>query len=195
MTVQDGYHNMIKAFETLCKNNGSKVVLNQQVMAIEYIQNTASVKVTTSTGEQFSAPTCICTLPLGVLQKNPPTFSPPLPQRRLKSIRKLGFGVLNKIVLTYPNVWWTLASNSFAVVIPEDHDTEEVPIVKKRCVMIHSYEKITDGRPTLVVYLGVRNPYDLSQAELRTHSQYRAQRVSKWSSFQKPREQRGSTES
>ena len=34
------------------------------------------------------------------------SFNPPLPQKKQQSIEKLGFGVVNKIVLFFPTIFW-----------------------------------------------------------------------------------------
>lgn len=41
------------------------------------------------------------TVPLGVLKQGSIQFEPPLPQRKLDSIQRMGFGVLNKVCLCY----------------------------------------------------------------------------------------------
>ena len=38
----------------------------------------------------------LVTVPLGVLKHGSIEFSPPLPQRKLEAIKRLGFGLLNK---------------------------------------------------------------------------------------------------
>ena len=39
----------------------------------------------------------LCTVPLGVLQRGGIGFRPPLPPRKVQAIKRLGFGVLNKV--------------------------------------------------------------------------------------------------
>ncbi len=39
----------------------------------------------------------LVTVPLGVLKEGSIKFEPPLPQRKLDSIQRMGFGVLNKV--------------------------------------------------------------------------------------------------
>ena len=41
------------------------------------------------------------TVPLGVLKKGTLTFDPPLPERKLGAIQRMGFGVLNKVTLAH----------------------------------------------------------------------------------------------
>lgn len=40
------------------------------------------------------------------MQQSPPHFKPSLPHRRVAALNRLGMGLLNKIVLTYPTAWW-----------------------------------------------------------------------------------------
>jgi len=54
----------------------------------------------------FEAETAVVTLPLGVLKAGTVTFAPPLPQRKQEAIRALGMGVLDKVWLGFPRVFW-----------------------------------------------------------------------------------------
>jgi hypothetical protein len=49
----------------------------------------------------------IVTSSLGVLKRNLITFDPPLPERKVKSIKRLGFGVFNKLFISFKSVFWT----------------------------------------------------------------------------------------
>ena len=60
-----------------------------------------SVKVETEAGEVFYADQVIATFPLGLLQKNPQYFDPPLPKGKQESMKKMVFGVVDKIFLSY----------------------------------------------------------------------------------------------
>ncbi|PSP15651.1 MAG: monoamine oxidase [Cyanobacteria bacterium QS_8_64_29] len=55
----------------------------------------------------FSADRAVVTLPLGVLQAGGPAFEPPLPSRKQQAIRRLGMGVLDKVVLRFPFCFWS----------------------------------------------------------------------------------------
>jgi lysine-specific histone demethylase 1 len=48
----------------------------------------------------------LVTAPLGVLKKGAISFNPPLPQAKQAAISRLGFGVLNKLVLLFPYAFW-----------------------------------------------------------------------------------------
>ena len=83
----------------------SNIILNQIVKSIDYSQS-KGVKVTTDKNI-FSALAVLVTLPLGVLKANTVSFTPALPQTKLKAIQKLGFGTLNKTYFQFPNCFWT----------------------------------------------------------------------------------------
>jgi monoamine oxidase len=41
-----------------------------------------------------------------VLKEVPPAFDPPLPDEKVEAIDRLGMGVLDKVVLRFPEVFW-----------------------------------------------------------------------------------------
>ncbi len=47
------------------------------------------------------------TTSVGVLQKNPPKFVPVLPDWKLESINKIGMGLMNKVILCFPTLFWS----------------------------------------------------------------------------------------
>ena len=75
-------------------------------------------RVTTSTGEMivgyymamaltFFRKVVICTVSLGVLkEQHNSLFHPTLPQQKVDTINKLGFGTMNKIYLEFESVFW-----------------------------------------------------------------------------------------
>lgn len=105
----------------------------------------------------------------GVLQKDPPTFEPPLPPRKLQSINRLGMGLLNKIVLKYNDAWWraglppkqkggwlyllpkSLTPQTIGADLKPGEDPlkkfEEVPLIAQ------DYHPI-NGQPMLMIFVG-----------------------------------------
>uniref|UniRef100_A0AAR2LAQ8 [histone-H3]-N(6),N(6)-dimethyl-L-lysine(4) FAD-dependent demethylase n=1 Tax=Pygocentrus nattereri TaxID=42514 RepID=A0AAR2LAQ8_PYGNA len=75
-----------------------------QVKSINYSGDV--VKVTTSSGTQYTAQKVLVTVPLALLQKNVIQFNPPLPDRKLKAIHSLGAGIIEKIALQFPYRFW-----------------------------------------------------------------------------------------
>eukprot|EP00898_Chlorokybus_atmophyticus_P002585 jgi/Chlat1/3327/Chrsp22S03478 len=66
----------------------------------------AGVQVTCIDERVFSADAVLVTVPLGVLKAERISFSPPLPEAKRKAIKRLGFGLLNKVALLFPTCFW-----------------------------------------------------------------------------------------
>lgn len=94
----DGYKTIV---DGLAK--GLDIKLKQVVKQISY--GRGGVTVTTSQGT-FTADKVVVTLPLGVLKKNAVQFVPPLPEQKKTAISLLGMGVLDKLYLRFPKVFW-----------------------------------------------------------------------------------------
>jgi monoamine oxidase len=63
------------------------------------------VRIDTSQGT-VEADKVIVTVPLGVLKAETISFDPPLPQAKRNAITRLGFGLLNKVVLAFDTPFW-----------------------------------------------------------------------------------------
>ncbi|KAL3640949.1 hypothetical protein CASFOL_015917 [Castilleja foliolosa] len=100
------------------------------------------VNVSTSNGKDFSGDAVLVTVPLGCLKAESIKFSPPLPQWKYSSIKRLGFGVLNKVVLEFPEVFWDDTIDYFGATA-EDKDQ------RGRCFMFWNVKK-TVGAPVLI---------------------------------------------
>jgi monoamine oxidase len=98
----DGYDQIPRALAT-----DLDIRLEHIVERIEY--GDEGVRVTTNQGT-FTADYAIVTLPLGVLKKGSVEFSPPLPARKQTAIKRLGMGLLNKVYLRFPKVFWARES-------------------------------------------------------------------------------------
>ena len=71
----------------------------------------------------YKADAVLCTLPLGVLKQaiaqnsqglpNTVAFNPPLPDWKVESIKRLGYGNLNKVVLCFDRIFWDSSANLF----------------------------------------------------------------------------------
>lgn len=48
----------------------------------------------------------IVTVPLGCLKRRTIQFNPPLPDWKVKAIEGMGFGLMNKLILQFPNCFW-----------------------------------------------------------------------------------------
>ncbi|KAG6009533.1 hypothetical protein E4U21_002169 [Claviceps maximensis] len=66
-------------------------------------------------GSIVEADNVVCTIPLGVLKQGNVTFEPALPDWKMGAIERLGFGILNKVVLVYNEIFWDSARHIFGV--------------------------------------------------------------------------------
>ena len=83
---------------------GLDIRLRHEVTAVSYGEK-EGVTIETSQGV-FTASAVIVTLPLGVLKAGNVRFVPPLPAKKQAAINQLGFGVLNKCCLLFPEAFW-----------------------------------------------------------------------------------------
>lgn len=84
---------------------GLDIRLNTTVTEIRYDDQGVEI---TAGGETFTADYAIVTLPLGVLKAQVVTFDPPLPAEKQHAIQNLYMGVLNKLYLRFPDVFWDM---------------------------------------------------------------------------------------
>ena len=92
---------------------GLDVRVKTQVKRVEYSDR--EVRVATDQ-DLFTAGKVIVTLPLGVLKSGAVTFAPALPDEKMKAIRRLGMGVLDKVYLRFPQVFWPKESDVLGVI-------------------------------------------------------------------------------
>ncbi len=75
--------------------------------AVDRIETSRGIIVhLTDSGLTETADAVIVTVPLGVLKSGMIEFDPPLPLEYLTAIDALGMGVLDKIILEFPKVFW-----------------------------------------------------------------------------------------
>lgn len=151
-----GAHCMIKGgYDTVLRSlaKGLDIRLNHAVTEVLYrpeelggsCRDGKHVKVTTSNGSEFIGDAVLITVPLGCLKAQTIKFSPSLPDWKLSSINKLGFGVLNKIVLEFPVVFWDDNVDYFGA-------TAEETDLRGQCFMFWNLRK-TVGAPVLIALL------------------------------------------
>ena len=82
---------------------GLTIKLSTEVTKITH--SDSAVRLETSQGG-FDADRVIVTIPLGVLKAGTIAFDPPLPDEKQAAIEKLGFGLLDKVVLKFDQPFW-----------------------------------------------------------------------------------------
>lgn len=70
-------------------------------------------------GGEHRADHVVVTLPLGVLQSGDVTFEPPLPEAKQTAIDRLGMGLLDKVYLRFPEVFWDADADAIGWASPD----------------------------------------------------------------------------
>ncbi|CAA0821969.1 Lysine-specific histone demethylase 1 homolog 3 [Striga hermonthica] len=140
--IKGGYSAIVESLaEGICIHL-DHVVTNVTYRTMDCEANDRKVKVSTSNGKEFSGDAVLVTVPLGCLKAESINFSPSLPQWKYLSIKRLGFGVLNKVVLEFPEVFWDDTIDYFGA-------TAENRDQRGRCFMFWNVKK-TVGAPILI---------------------------------------------
>lgn len=105
---EDGYGKLLEKMAE--KMN---VVLGEEVEEVKYSEK--NVKIFTKSKKVYEANFVIVTVPLGVLKAKKINFFPELPKIKQQAIEKLGFGLMNKIILKFKKNFWGEKVCSFSV--------------------------------------------------------------------------------
>ena len=130
----------------------------------------AVAKVQCEDGDVLDADHVIVTTPLGVLKDDTLAFDPPLPEWKKGPISRLGFGLLNKIVLVYEQPFWPVDQDMFGLLrepeVESSLDQEDYIANRGRFYFFWNCIK-TSGRPVLISLMAGDAAYE---AERRTDS-------------------------
>ena len=90
---------------------------NKAVQKIKYgsAHQHRKATITCEDGEVFEADRVVMTVPLGVLKQQSIEFEPPLPDWKQGAISRLGFGLLNKLVLVFQKPFWDPSRDMFGL--------------------------------------------------------------------------------
>lgn len=128
--------------EGMCKLTdalASGLEIDYEQCACTIIMNSSSGNVSVHSFQDcqkigFSCDAVLCTVPLGILKKSirsqeqndPPGFLkgtihfyPPLPEDKIVAISSMGYGVLNKVILTYKTRFWEVKRALFGYINEE----------------------------------------------------------------------------
>eukprot|EP01102_Stenamoeba_stenopodia_P006253 TRINITY_DN1711_c0_g1_i2.p1 TRINITY_DN1711_c0_g1~~TRINITY_DN1711_c0_g1_i2.p1 ORF type:complete len:559 (+),score=112.60 TRINITY_DN1711_c0_g1_i2:34-1710(+) len=148
---------------------------SHSVTSIDYGSSASQHQVTIRcrNGKTFKCNSCIITLPLGVLQKSLSTpsdvtdmshlvtFQPPLPKWKSDTILKMGVGLMNKVVLEFPKVFWS--SDVRGVGYASDDD-------KGAWRFFYNVEHVTQ-RPILMGFLTAKFAWKMEKQSDEEHIQ------------------------
>ncbi|XP_042033196.1 protein FLOWERING LOCUS D-like isoform X1 [Salvia splendens] len=125
------------------------------VQAIRY--GSDGVQVVVGGGQVYEGDMVLCTVPLGVLKSRSIEFIPELPQRKLDAIRRLGFGLLNKVALLFPHAFWGTDLDTFGHL--SDH-----PSRRGEFFLFYSYATVAGG-PLLIALVAGEAAYRFETAD------------------------------
>ncbi|KAL8677863.1 MAG: hypothetical protein Q9186_005749 [Xanthomendoza sp. 1 TL-2023] len=107
-------------------------------------------------GQALDADRIVLTTPLGILKEGKLTFDPPLPLWKVEPINRLGFGLLNKIVLVYDKPFWDVEQDMFGLLreseFPGSLDQEDYVKSRGKFYLFWNCIK-TSGRPVLIALM------------------------------------------
>lgn len=126
---------------------GLDIRLNTVVERIDY--SGAAVHIFTNR-RSYEADFVIVTVPIGVLKAGKIAFSPALPERKQGAIDRMGSGVLNKLYLRFPHVFWEQEPDVLGFSSPE----------RGGFAVWHNMEKIT-GQPILMGFTSGQSAIDI----------------------------------
>lgn len=95
----------------------------------------------------FQGDMVLCTVPLGVLKSNSIRFIPELPQRKIDAIKRLGFGLLNKVAMLFTHVFWGAELDTFG------HLSEDTSR-RGEFFLFYSYATVSGGPLLLALVAG-----------------------------------------
>jgi lysine-specific histone demethylase 1 len=115
-----------------------------------------AVKVECHNGETFEADQIVLTTPLGVLKSGSVIFDPPLPDWKQGVIERMGFGLLNKVILVYEEAFWEEHRDMFGLLNEAEHqaslNVKDYTSQRGRFYLFWNCLK-TSGRPMLVALM------------------------------------------
>ena len=105
--ITGGYRHLVELMSNALST--SEVRLNQTVSRVSVPESPSDeplVTVETSDGRTYEGAQVIITVPLGVLKAGSIAFDPPLPSAKQDVIERIGFGAVEKVVMTFENAFW-----------------------------------------------------------------------------------------
>ncbi len=92
-------------YVTLVDGLAEGLTIETGVVVERVSMGSSGIDVSTNAGS-YGADHVVLTLPLGVLQAGTVAFDPPLPATKASAIDRLGMGLLDKVYLRFPEVFW-----------------------------------------------------------------------------------------
>ncbi|KAK4185530.1 putative lysine-specific histone demethylase 1 [Podospora australis] len=127
---------------------------------------TGAAKVECEDGYTVEADYVVNTIPLGVLKHGNVQFEPPLPSWKSDTIERLGFGVLNKVILVFKEPFWDQSRDIFGVLRHplNRHTLDQKDYASQRGRFFQWFNiSRTSGLPVLLALMAGDAGYDTEQ--------------------------------
>ncbi|XP_076911357.1 protein FLOWERING LOCUS D-like [Bidens hawaiensis] len=121
------------------------ILYEKTVNSVRY--GSDGVQVVVNGGQVFEGDVALCTVPLGVLKSGSIKFNPELPQRKLDGIKRLGFGLLNKVAMLFPHLFWGTDLDMFG------HLSDD-PSRRGEFFLFYSYATVAGGPVLMALVAG-----------------------------------------
>ncbi|KAK3714735.1 hypothetical protein LTR37_007715 [Vermiconidia calcicola] len=150
------------------------VRFDRSVDSIHYNENAygeddyATTKVVCTDGEVIEADEVVVTAPLGVLKADVIDFDPLLPSWKQGVIDRMGFGLLNKVILLYDQPFWDDSRDMFGLLNEAENknslDPDDYAKRRGRFYLIWNASPIS-GRPALVALMAGNAAHDVETTD------------------------------
>lgn len=117
-----GYRSLVDAMAT-------GLYVRTGVEAAEIVLATDGVSVHDAAGGVEEGSHVVVTVPLGVLKRGTPLFSPRLPTDRIEAIERLGFGRFEKVAVRFEEPFWRAAGLPHMMLFPHNPDEATVWVI------------------------------------------------------------------
>jgi monoamine oxidase len=104
-----------QGYDQLVRHLAEGLTIRRGTAVTHIADDGGGVRLETSRGV-VSADRVIVTVPLGVLKAGGLTFDPPLSEAKRAAIARLGFGVLDKVVLAFDEPFWPQSADALGLV-------------------------------------------------------------------------------
>jgi monoamine oxidase len=135
---------------------------NKPVKSIRY-GNLGKSTVICEDGESFEADKVVFSAPLGILKEQSIKFEPALPSWKSEAIRRMGFGLLNKLVLVFEKPFWDTERDMFGLLrAPRDNPGSQQPHYKQCRGQFYLFWNCIDtsGLPVLIALMAGESAWE-----------------------------------
>ena len=120
------------------------------------VESVRSTRVVCEDGYRIGADHVVLTAPLGVLKERTIKFDPELPDSKLRSIDRLGYGTLNKVILVFKEPFWDVDQDMIGLLrdseICNSLNQDDYASGRGRFYLFWNCVK-TSGRPLLIALM------------------------------------------